>query len=809
MWKNYFRVTVRHLLNRKIFAFINITGLAIGIACCLLILIYIFRELSYDTFHDQRDRIYRVVQTYASESREDAGASTPFRTGPRLESEYPHLVKHSVRFYNLQADKLTLENENQEKLFKEPNFFFADSTVFDVFSFVLTRGNPETALTNPQSLIISEEMVEKYFGDEDPIGKELFFEGRIYLTVTGVLKKIPSNSHIPIDFLASFNTLDEFYKSAYDQSWYWNPCWTYILLNDDADVAELKDQLPLFTDKYYHPNIPEGERVEMDLQPLTDIHLRSHLDQEIRANGDIKYVYIFSAVAVLILAVASINFMNLSTAKSASRSSEVGMRKALGASRGNLFWQFLGESFLMCFLAILLSLLLLNLMLPFFNDLLNVSLSLQLFENEIIMAVLLAIFVIVGFTSGIYPAVFLSRYNPVNTLRGIILKSKKGQLFRKSLVVLQFTFSIILIIGTIVVYQQVNYMQDKKLGFDKEQIVIIPTDLTRTIWFYEDFKQELEKSSDIEKVTGVKNILGSLKNIYSQYTPEGYGSPQSLPSIMVMHDFVETYNIEMAAGRSFSKEYETDRTQAVMINEKMVEHLDWESPQEALGKSFKYDEQVHQVVGVTENFNHTSLRRELEPLVIDMPDEDYGIVSNIEYIAVRINGENIRPALDYMDKTWKEFDTSHPFEYFFHDERLDRIYQREKAMGSITASFSVLCIIVACLGLFGLASYSTEIRQKEIGIRKTLGAPVSKIVALLTKDYLMLVLVANVIAWPIAYYLSQNWLKEFPYRIDFGIESWMIFAGSGLLALLISVITISYQSIKAALINPAETIRDH
>ncbi|MDX1618262.1 MAG: ABC transporter permease, partial [Balneolaceae bacterium] len=553
MIENYLRVAFRNLGKHKGYAFINITGLAIGIACCLLILLYIFKELSYDRFNTRSDRVYRVVRTMTSESRQDAGASTSFPVGPTLASEYPHLIETSVRFYNLQVPKLSLGFREDEVYFKEPNLFFVDSTFFDVFSAELIQGNPETALSSPQSLVITESMVEKYFGDDDPLGRQLFFEGRIDLTVTGVMKDWPDNSHIDIDFLASMNTLDVFYKSEYAYSWYWNPCWTYILLEEETQVQELENQLPLFVEKYHDNNIPATDRAELDLQPLTSIHLHSNLDQEIQANSNIRYIYIFSIAAVLILFIACFNFMNLATARSARRSKEVGMRKVLGADRLRLFLQFMGESYLTSFLAILLSLLFVYLMLPFFNAMLGTSLEFSLLSNGWILSGLVLLFVLVGTLAGTYPAVFLSGFRPIRTVRGDLTHSRKGQLFRRVLVVLQFGFSILLIIGTAIVFQQLNLLREKNMGFENEEIVIMPTDLTRTIWYYEDFSQRLMQSPYIKSVTGTKNVLGSLKNIYHKYTPEGYAQPLSIPSIFVMYDFFETYDINLLAGRSFSR----------------------------------------------------------------------------------------------------------------------------------------------------------------------------------------------------------------------------------------------------------------
>jgi len=806
MLANYLKVALRNLRKQKGTSFINISGLAVGIACCLLIMSFIFEELSYDRFHERADRIYRVVQTSESESRVEEGASTPFKTGPTLVSEYPHLIETSVRFYNMQVPKLALANKPEEKYFKEPNIFVVDSTVFDVLSIELIRGNPETALTDPRTMVISEDMVQKYFGDEDPVGKTLFFEGREDLTITGVMKSLPENSHIDIDFLISFNTLDHFYKSEYDGSWYWNPNWTYILLKEGADVAELENQLPAFADKYYHPNIPPTERVTLELQPLTDIHLYSNRDQEIKANSDILYVYIFGAVAILILVIGCINFVNLATAKSAIRAKEIGVRKVLGADRGRVFGQFIMESLITSFISVLFALLLVQFMIPVFNEFLDTNLQLSFFESGLVAGGLFIIFIIVSLLAGLYPAVVLSGFKPVEVFRGNPVSSGKRGLFRKILVIIQFGFSVLIIIGTIVISWQLEHLQNKDLGFDEEEIVVIPTDLTRTIWFYDDFKQDLLRSSNIKSVTGVKNIIGSLKNTYMEQKPEGLAESQSIPTIFVMFDFIETYNIPVIAGRSFSKEYSTDRAEAVMVNRKLVEQLGWDTPEEALGKSFEHDGKVKYVIGVTENFNHTSLRRELEPLVLEMPADEMQLITSIEYMAVKINGNNVPDALDHIEKTWAKYDVTHPLEYSFHKQELNKVYAGEEKLSKVSVSFSILAIIVACFGLFGLASFMAERRTKEIGIRKVLGATVTRIVALLTKDFLALVIIANIIAWPVAWYLASWWLRDFPYRITLGWNMIEISSLAFAITMLIAFITVGYRSTRAASLNPVDSI---
>jgi len=807
MFLNYFKVALRNLKKQKGTSVINITGLAVGIACCLLIFTFVLKELSYDRFHENSDRIYRIIQTFENESWEEETVVTPFKSGPTLVSEYPHLIEKAVRFYDFRVPNLALANKEQEKYFNEPNLFLVDSTVFDVFSIELIRGNPETALSNPETIVISEAMVEKYFGDEDPMGQTLFFEGRNDVTVTGIMKPLPDNSHIDIDFMISFNTLDRFYKSEYDGSWYWSPIYTYILLKEGVSADEVREQLPSFAEKYHIPDIPSGERLTLDLQALTDIHLYSNRDSEIKPNGNILYVYIFGVVALLILLIGCINFVNLATAKSAIRAKEIGVRKVLGADRKSIFGQFMMESFITSMLAILFALLFVQLMIPVFNNFLGTNIQFSLAGNGLIILGLFVIFIFVSLFAGLYPAVVLSGFEPVKIFRGRNINIGTKARLRKILVVTQFSFSVLIIIGTMLVNRQLNHLQNKDLGFDETQTLIIPTDLTRTIWFYEDFRQDLLRSSQVQHVTGMSSIIGTLKNVFMQHTPEGESEPQSITTNIVMYDFLETFDIPIIAGRSFSEEYGTDRTQAVIINKKLVEEMGWGTPEEALGKSFEdnYDN-VKYVIGVTENFNHSSLRKEIESLILEMPDDEMQLVTNIEYVVVKINGQNIPDALSYIEETWKKYDQTHPIEYSFHEEEINEVYSGEQKLSKVSASFSVLGIIVACFGLFGLASFMAERRTKEIGIRKVLGAGTRQVVVLLSRDFLILVFIANIIAWPFAYLLGRLWLQDFPYRIELG---WNLFQTSVIaiaITVIISLVTVGYRSIKAASINPVDSI---
>lgn len=818
MLKNYIKIAFRNLMKRKGYTFINISGLAIGITCCLLISMYVFNELRYDLFNEQADHIYRIKQTSISPTQQTTAATAPFRAGPMLKAEYPHLIEHTVRFFDMQQSTHTMLHRNTETSFRESNFYFVDSTFFEVFSGKLIQGNPDEVLAEPLSLVITEERARKYFGDENPIGKTLSFNGRrsMALEITGIMESWPDQSHMAIDMLASFSSVDVLYRQTpdYDESWWWNPVWTYVELKEAGMGEDLRARLPAFADKYYHPNRPEGERVSLDLQPIADIHLYSSLENEMNPNGSIFYIYLFSAVAVLILVIACVNFMNLATARSAERGREVGMRKVLGANRSQLFKQFMGESFLMSFLSVALAIFLVYLTLPYFNSFVGKQLSFNLFENPFLLAGLIILIPFVGFAAGVYPSLFLSGFRPVAILKGEAIKGAKGVLLRKSLVVFQFSLSVILIIGTILLYLQLRHMQTKNLGFQQEQIVLLPMDQNLIAWEFPQFKDKALRSPSIQSVTAVSKILGSDEQHRWKMYPANslQGEDRSMPALHVTHDFVDSYDIEVVAGRSFSKEYQTDKDQAILINEEMLRVLDIENPEEAIGEPFYYEASEEErvllaVVGVVKNFNYTSLKKEIEPLIIRLAEGTRPILQTMSYAVVRVAPGSITDALDHLEEVWSEVNYVDPFEYYFQDQELEKVYATEMTVGKVTGAFTILCIFVACLGLFGLASFTASKRTKEIGIRKTLGANLSNILALLSKDYLKLVLIANLISWPVIYLLINSWLQDFPDRIDLGWNLVMVFLATVILSVLICLVTVSYQSMKAALINPIDSIK--
>jgi len=800
MWRSYLVVAFRNLRRNRIYTLINILGLAIGIASFVLIALYIWDESSYDQYHGKADRIFRIVEKIDQEGQGEESCSNPFPVGPAVASDFSDLVEQQVRFFNFQLPTATLRIE--EEKYNEEQIFFADSNVFDVFDFPLDQGNPETVLNAPNTIVISRELATKYFGNKDAIGQFIRLEGDVTLTVTGIFGDIPAQSHFQIQGLISFSTLRKYMGANLKNNWIWNPCWTYLLMKENAKPELLEQQFPAFIQKYY----PEFIRPQIThyLQPLTSIHLNSHLDYEIERNGNESDVFIFAIIGIFILLVASINFMSLATARSANRAREVGMRKVLGSSRGRLIQQFLGESVIMCLLAVLLALCLIEVFLPLFNNLAGKELELHNFYHPIFFVGLLVLSIVVGIASGFYPAFYLSSFDAISVLRGGGKPGKGSEYFRKMLVVLQFAISAILIISTLIIYGQFNYLRDVDLGFNDELVVVLPAKNPIPVRF-KAFRDGLLSHPEIVNVTSMNEVFGERHNTY-EYSYEGRepGNWVYFPCMLVDESFVETFEIELVAGRNFSEEMKTDDSLAILINETMVKRLNWGTPEEALGKRFHTPDGREVVVGVMKDFNFVSLQDPIAPFALNIPSKRTKPFFT-KFVAVRISGENIPQALASIEEEWLKVAPDNPFDYTFLDERLDNLYQSQDDLGRLVANFSLLAIFIACLGLFALVSFTSEKRRKEIGIRKVLGASTSKLVMLLVKDFLKLVLLANVIAWPVAYFLMNDWLERFAYHIGIG---WTAFVFTTIGIALIALLTVVFQASKAALANPADSLRN-
>ncbi|MEP1035253.1 FtsX-like permease family protein [Ekhidna sp.] len=801
MFKNYFKVTYRNFIKQKVYSALNISGLAIGLACTILIFIYINDELSYDKFHSKSDRIYRVLEKFESEGVGEHSASLPFPTGPALKNDFSRQVEHSVRFFNFQSPSLALANKAADKGFNESNIFFADSTFFNVFDFELLAGDKETALNEPNSILITRSMAKKYFIGEDPMGKTLEFQGNQNLMVTGVLEDVPKNAHFTIDFIVSFSSLKTNFGGGYPTTWYWNPCWTYIVLEENTRAEDLAGLFPDFVQKYFPDFIKDD--IELQLQPIEDIHLKSKLDYEIAANSDIKNVYIFGLVAVFVLIIAAINFINLSTARANKRAKEVGVRKSLGSDKAQLIKQFIFESVLLTFTALIIGVLIVMLILPAFNVLTEKSVPISILLEPTFFFGIIGSGLAIGLLSGFYPAFVLSSFKTVSVLKGSHLKTS-GMNFRKILVTSQFVISIMLIIGTFIVLRQLNFLQNQESGFDDENIVMVPVIQSPMGNHYENFKTSALQSPHIISMTAVEEIVGSKFQV-GNYQFEGMEQSKPFPRFNVRHDFIATMNIPIAAGRAYDQTIQTDDSLALIINETMVETMGWKSSEEAIGKRFNYrGEMKGRVVGVVEDYNFASKHYPIAPLVITLNSHPGAFNLFIKYVAVKIEGNQMQDAITDLEKAWVSVLPERPFDFFFLDDRINDSYKTEQKLSDITLIFSGLAILVACLGLFGLATFSVEQRTKEIGVRKVLGINTSQIMVLLSREFMLLIGIAFLVAIPLSYYSLNQWLEGFAFRIDIQVWPFII---AGILTFLISSITVAYHALKASYINPVDTLK--
>lgn len=791
MVRSYFTIMLRNLRKHKAYALINISGLAVGMACCVLILLYVRDELGYDRYHARSDRIYRVVN--------GTNANTPPALAPALQDDFPEVVGYA-RFKPPFGIWMMRYGDN---VFYEKQVYWAEESIFDIFSWSLAQGDPGTALKEPYSVVISEEMARKYFPDEDPMGKIISADDDfMYVKVTGVMKNIPKNSHFTADFFFSFSTLPKQYNPNIVTNWDGGGFYTYLLLSPDAPPDELESKLPGVIEKYRkRQENADGMVLEPSLQALTDIHLHSHLENELGANSDMTYIYILSSIALFILLIACINFMNLATARSATRAREVGLRKVLGAYRFQLIRQFLIESILVSLVALLLAVVLIHLVLPGFNAFTGKELALALYESDLLLS-LIGIALFVGIVAGSYPAFFLSAFQPEDVLKESVKAGGSGAMLRKTLVVVQFAIATVFIIGTGTVYEQLEYIQDRRLGFDKEHVITVPAAISPIFQRLESFENALlvnasvlgvSISSSLPGRSGGTGILQSVPVRPAGFTEE---EPLEIPILSGDPDLLTTLGLELAAGRGFWRDNATADSSSFLLNETAVRRFGWASPETAIGRQAEAGGRRWTVIGVLKDFHMRSLHSSIEPLVL--------LPGGGNHISIRISPGHITATLDFIEDTWKSVYPNYPFIYSFLDEDFARLYRDETRLSYLFGVFSLMTVFIACLGLLGLASFTAEQRTKEIGVRKTLGASVSNIVLMLSREVVVLILLSNVIAWPVAFLVMNNWLKDFAYRIEMGIG---VFVFGGVLALAIAVLTVSYQAIKAATINPVKALR--
>ncbi|MEP6844580.1 MAG: ABC transporter permease [Panacibacter sp.] len=791
MFENYFKTAVRHLWRHKAFSFINILGLAVGISACFLIYLYVSFETSYDNFHSKTDRIYRVVADVKTPTETIRSAAVTSPVAINMKRDFPE-IEDAVRI----APEELLVKKGTVK-FQEEKSVLADSTLFNVFDFPLIAGDKKTALIEPMSIVISQTAAKKYFGNTNPMGQEVQLTGEaINAKITGVMKDIPKNSQIEADMIVSLSSSKQINDFMSDSEWTNHTNYTYILVKPHTDVKALAAKFPAFQE-FHHGE--EAKKLQMQdylsLEPLRDVYLHSTRGGFI--SGSINNVYIFSAIALFILLIACVNFINLTTARSAERAKEVGIRKVVGALRFQLAKQFISESVIICLIAFCLSIIFSATALPLFNQLAGKEISNSIFSNPLHILSLLVLSLFIGLIAGFYPSLVLSSFKPVSVLKGRFSTGTKGAILRKSLVVFQFTISIVLIAATIIVYRQLNYMRSQNLGFSKEQTIIINTNFDKN---KDVFKQSLSSVPGVISSTLSSHVPGGGSNsAYSEVeNKKGEMQKSNLDLYFVDFDYVQQYDLKLAAGRSFSKDFPTDSTQAMVINEAASKMLGYSTPQEAIGRKFAQWGKKGQIIGVLKDFHYQSLQSNIPPLVMRYESWGLGMIS------VKVSPANLPATLKAINNKWSQLIPNRPFEYNFLDEFFDMQYKSEDHFGNLFFNFAVLAIFISCLGLLGLSSYSTMQRTKEIGIRKVLGANVTGIVNLLSIDFIKLVLIALVIAVPVAWFGMNRWLQDFAYRTDI---TWWIFGLAGLLSVLIAFSTISYQSIKAAIANPVKSLR--
>ena len=809
MFRNYLTVAVRHLNRRKGYSFINMMSLALGIACALLILLYIRDELSYDRYHGKADRIYRVISEERDRDQVIRTAEVMMPTAKFMREDFPE-VEDMVRFVppgNAWMIKYG------DRGFYERDFYLADSSVFNVFDVPLVAGDPRTALAGIDKVVLSESVARKYFGDENPMGKILDAEGSFHFEVTGVMRDLPANTHLGFDILAAFR-IQEHYADKPADVWDWRRSYSYVLLREGSDPDELEARLPAFVEKYVGDQYDgESSSLTFRLQPVTDIHLHSHLERELTPNSDIRYVYLFGAIAVFIILIACINFMNLATARSAGRAGEIGLRKTFGAARGQVIRQFISESMLMTGLAVGIALLLAMLSLHWFNLLTGKSLSLNADTAWFAMGAVVAIGAVVGFAAGSYPALYLSGIAPVQALSGLRSPGAGNVTIRRILVVGQFVISIALIICTGVVYSQLDFIRARNMGLNTDQVVAVPQTFAPVVVKSSVFKARLKEIPAVTNVSmnfllpGHKNAAAPIK---ARRRGQDDSSTVDMYQAWVDDDYIGIFDIELVAGRNFDSAFPGDwtATGAVVINEAAVARLGYTSGGEALGKeieglqelitdSDERGELKPSIVGVVRDFHYATLHEPIEPLVL-FPNYPGG------YAMIKIDAGRMQEGLSAIEDAWYEVNPDWAFEYFFVEDTFARLYDAELRFGRIFISFSAMAIVIACLGLVGLSSFTAERRRKEIGVRKVLGASPAGMVALLSREYFRLVIAAIVVAWPVAYIAMNAWLKGFAYRVDL---DWTIFIFAGVLAMAIALLTVSFQAVRAATANPIDSLR--
>ncbi len=814
MLLNYLKIALRNLFKRKGFTLLNIFGLAIGMTCCLLILQYVNFERGYDKFHQEGDQVARLrIDAYKEGKLLWKSATVYPAFGPTMKKDFPEIES----FCRLHDAELLLTNESRNIKFNEKKGYFADPGVLDVFTIPLVKGNPKTALDAPEKMMLSESYARKYFGSENPVGKSLKVRGignERSVEITGVFKDYPKNSHLVIDYLLSYSTLTKIAKEAGDTdnstetSWGWYDFYTYFKLRPGASIEQVQAKLPSLCKRYIDDKRgPKSNvRTEAYLMPMQDIHLYSNFNQEAEVNGNGQAVSWLFLIAFFILGIAWINYINLATARSLERAKEVGVRKVMGALRPQLVGQFMMESLLLNFSALLLAVLAAKISMPFFSNFLEQPLEFTFTENLDFWTWMIGVFLLGTTLSGMYPAFVMSGVKPIIVLKGVLPKITGGLSLRRTLIVSQFAASIALIVGTIVVYQQIGFMRNQKLGVDIEQTLVVEgaSSVQDSLFqaSFKPFKNDLMRLGDVQNVTASSSVPG--EEIYWTTGARWMRAPNEANTTMYImsmdYDFVPTFKTELVAGRAFSEKFGEDQHgRNIVLNESSLKALGLPSAEKALNERIILGGDTMKIVGVMADFHHESLKKAVNPMAILL---ERG--SNSRFNSIKLKTDDVSKSLAEIQQTWARYFPNDPFNYFFLNQHFDRQYKSDILFGKVFGFFAMLAILVACLGLLGLSSYNVLQRTKEIGVRKVLGANISSIVVLLSKDFLKLVVISSLIAFPLAWFAMDYWLQDFASRIEI---KWWVFVLAGVSALIIALVTVSFQSIKAALMNPVKSLK--
>lgn len=800
MIRNYFISVLRYISRNKAFTTINVLGLAIGMMACMLITQFVLHEFSYDDFHENKDRVFRVqLDRYNKGERTTRWASGCLGIGPDLKANFPEVEKMiQMRSSNALFSYGAL-------YFKEEGVYYASEDFFNLFSVPLIQGDKQTALKETNTVVLSRTLAKKYFGDESPIGKTIKNNGRVEYEVTGVFEDLPANTHMKVNALLSFETWKGFIQNKDDlRSWQWDGFLTYVLLNENTDPKEFEAKLPAYVEKREGAELkPNNAGMVFHLQPITDIHLDSDFIGEFKPNGNRQSVYFLSIVAVLILVIAWINYINLSTAKSIERAREVGVRKVMGSFRSQLVQQFLFESLLLNITAVVISIGLVVMLTPWFSDLTGRQLGYLLFQQKVFWLWMGALIIGGALLSGLYPAFVLSAYRPVEVLKGRFKNTGQGVYFRKGMVVTQFIASITLIVGTFTVYRQIQYMRNQELGVDLEQTLVLssPNVVDSTYQQkFQVFKERIKQYPEVVAVSASTSIPGGSPDWNAggiRRLSQREDEANQYRVIMMDHDFIQLFGLKVVAGRPYSGEVANESSN-VLLNESASKLMGFEKPEDAINDQIYFWGDTFRIVGVVKNYHQQSLKQAYEPLVFRYNNAPGGFYS------IKFNTSNVKESMSRFEQNWKELFPGNPFISFFLDDHYNKQYQADQQFGKVFGIFSALAIFIACLGLFGLSSLTAIQRTKEIGVRKVLGASIGSILALISKDYVMLMTGAILIAVPIAWYVMNSWLQDFAYHIDL---SWWIFAIPSLLVIFVALMTVSIHTVKAARTNPSKSLR--